>query len=81
MSKHKILADYVHRAWSRWMLHLFSRCEHNSDGTATIPQELVLKWKRQINTAYYRLSEDEKRSDLVEAARILSIVDEHADDT
>lgn len=63
------------------MLHLFSRCEHNSDGTMTIPQASVVRWKRQMATAYDNLSTDEKRSDLVEADRILSIIDDHADDT
>jgi len=63
------------------MLHLFSKCNYNSDGTVTIPQALVSRWRRQIATAYDNLSDDEKRSDLVEADRILSIIDEHADDT
>lgn len=81
MSKREILASYAHKTWSHWMSHLFSKCEHHIDGTVTIPQALVIRWKRQMATAYDNLSEDEKQSDLVQADKILFIVDEHADDT
>ncbi len=63
------------------MAHLFCNCERSIDGTVTIPRALVSRWERQMATAYDDLSEVEKRSDLVEADRILSLLDEHADDT
>lgn len=63
------LADYAHRAWSGWMEYLFSKC----DGQ-TIPDWAWERWKRQAQTAYVDLSEDEKNSDRVEADKIIAIL-------
>ena len=67
------LADYAHEAWSGWMKYLFSKSTLNEDGSVTIPKELVDRWTRQMNTNYYRLSEQEQESDKVEARKMLEI--------
>ena len=57
------LASYEHDRWARWQSHVFNKSILNKDGTVTIPKEYVDRWKRQINTNYINLSEEEKESD------------------
>ena len=68
------LANYAHNTWSNWMKYLFSQSKQNEDGSITIPKELVQRWKRQINTSYVNLPENEQKSDLDEADEILDIM-------
>lgn len=69
------LADLAHKSWSGWMEHLFEKSESNEDGTVVIPKELVERWKRQIETKYEDLSDDEKESDRKEARKVLKILE------
>jgi hypothetical protein len=73
MNNREQLADYAHDAWSGWMEYLFEKSKENSDGSVTIPTELVKRWKRQLNTSYKDLSEKEKNSDRDEADKMIKI--------
>ena len=68
------LSDYAHSAWAGWMKYLFEKSTKNTDGSVTIPSELVERWERQVNTEYDFLSELEKDSDRKEAIRMLNIM-------
>lgn len=68
------LAAYAHNAWSGWMIYLFSKCTEHPGGFYTIPVWAVKRWKRQMDTNYCDLPEEEKQSDREEADRILSLV-------
>lgn len=65
------LAAIQHQIWADWMTYLFSRCDHDlpivlsalEPGSCIIPASLVKRWKRQIETHYNDLSEDEKEGD------------------
>lgn len=57
------LADKVHAVWSHWMQYMFSCGTHNDNGTWTMPKDKVEWWRRQANTVYADLSENEKQSD------------------
>lgn len=70
------MAAHMHSAWSGWMIYLFSRCTMNEDGTATIPFWAVQRWKRQMNTAYDDLPEEEKESDRKEADELLGALND-----
>jgi hypothetical protein len=70
------LAAYAHDTWSGWMKHMFKKTHLNDDGTETIPAELVVRWRRQMNTDYVDLPDGEKESDRKEADKILAIVEE-----
>lgn len=76
----ELLADFEHDRWSRWQKYLFSKCIVNSDGTLTIPKELVNRWTRQMNTNYKNLPEEEKNSDRREARRIIECIKERTFD-
>lgn len=67
------LAEYAHTAWSGWMIYMFMKSERNTDGSITIPASLAERWTRQMHTNYFALPEDEQKSDLVEADKILEI--------
>lgn len=69
----ELLANYSHRAWSGWMKYQFGKSVQNTDGSVTIPKELVERWTRQMNTEYKDLPESEKKSDRKEAVEILSL--------
>lgn len=73
----ELLAQYAHVAWSGWMSYMFERSVANSDGTMTIPAELVARWQRQVQTPYPLLPENEKESDRHEADTILAITQDH----
>lgn len=75
------LAAYAHEAWSGWMVYLFSQGNQRLrtiDGESSVVFELpawaVERWQRQLKTPYADLPEAEKRSDRVEAAKMLAIV-------
>lgn len=68
------LAEYAHEAWSRWMRYLFSKSTVNSDGSVTIPASLVKRWTRQMNTNYHMLPYSEQQSDILEADKMLDIM-------
>ena len=76
MDKREQLAEYAHGAWSGWMAYLFEKSSFNSDGTVTIPVWAVERWKRQSETAYVNLPENEKESDRKEADLMLEIIGE-----
>lgn len=71
------LAGYAHEAWSGWMKYLFDNSQHLGSGTVMIPAKLVERWKRQMNTDYNDLPENEKESDREEALKMMEIVREH----
>lgn len=67
------LAALAHEQWSEWMKYLFSNCVENPySGELVLPKWAVDRWRRQMNTPYAELPEDEKQSDRVEADRVLS---------
>jgi len=68
------IAAAVHESWAHWMAHLFRQCESGVNGRMTIPEQLVKRWQRQIDTPYEALSIEEQASDLKEADRILKAV-------
>lgn len=67
------LAAYAHAAWAGWTEYLFSKCSEGEDDTLVIPSPLVARWRRQINTVYGALSEEEKESDRKEATVMMAI--------
>lgn len=69
-------AEFAHSQWSGWMKYLFSKCSVSEDETAIIPKWAVERWKRQMNTPYAELSEQEKESDRDEARGMLRIAKE-----
>ena|SRR3990167_7516806 len=59
-------AAIEHERWARWQDYVHSQCVNNrddGDSRRTIPKELYERAKRQINTPYEDLSEEEKESD------------------
>lgn len=73
MKRRGRLAEYAHDAWRGWMNYLFDKSVHNDDGSVTIPSWAASRWKRQCATKYADLPPDERRSDRVEADKILAI--------
>lgn len=69
------LAELAHKQWSGWMHYLFSKGTFNEDGTWTMPAWAVERWKRQAETPYVELSEEEQDSDRKEADKFLAILD------
>ena len=70
------LAALCHEQWSDWMKHLFSKCHahvYNKE-EVVIPRWAIDRWKRQMNTPYKDLSEEEKESDRREADKFLEIL-------
>lgn len=63
----ELLADVEHKRWAKWQRYLHSVCVRNEDGSLTIPESLVRRWERQINTAYVDLSRVEQEADIREA--------------
>ena len=81
------LAAFAHSQWSGWMEYLFSKChvvyleptlsDPDGEPCLVIPKWAVDRWKRQIQTDYKELSEEEKNSDRKEAAAMIDIIRRH----
>lgn len=68
------LAAIEHERWAHWQKYLHSQCSKNSDGSLTIPRELVERWERQLKTPYHNLSQKEKDSDKEQVKRYLDFI-------
>src|SRR5207302_8701032 len=81
------LADKEHASWARWQDYFFSKCHMYVEGEHlmysrdkvyfSLPRELVERWRRQVDTPYAELSEQEKQSDREEVKHILPIIEEY----
>lgn len=69
------LAELAHGQWSGWMRFLFTQGRENPDGSFTIWDSQVKRWKRQMMSAYYELPGAEQLSDQAEADRYLALFD------
>ena len=67
-------ADIEHDRWARWQKYMFSKGVVGPDGEFHLPEELVDRWFRQIDTPYSELSESEKESDRKETRNYLSLI-------
>lgn len=70
------LAALAHEQWSGWMRYMFNVCPDREGGHKEIPASLVIRWQRQVDTAYADLPEEEKESDRQEADRVLALLTE-----
>ncbi len=68
------LADVQHAIWSHWMAYQFSVCQHNEDGSVTIPADKVERWVRQQVTTYSALTDKERESDREQADKVLKVL-------
>jgi hypothetical protein len=68
------LAALEHGQWVGWMKYLFEKSTEGGDGNVEIPAILVDRWKRQMNTSYVDLPENEKESDRAEADKVLRVI-------
>lgn len=68
------LAGIEHERWSHWQRYMHEKCERRSDGSLTIPPDLVSQWERLSATAYSGLSEAERKSDREQVMRYLPTV-------
>lgn len=68
------LAAIEHARWSHWQNYMHGKCTRNSDGSLTIPKELVDKWENQSKTAYTNLTEKEKESDREQVDKYLPLL-------
>ncbi len=64
------LADLVHEMWAGWMSWLYSHWYDVHSSGETFQN----RWRRQMETPYAALSEEEKESDRQEARRILELL-------
>lgn len=67
-------AAQAHDQWSHWMKYLFSKSIENQDGSVTIPKDLVDRWKRQMETSFFMLSEQEQKSDYEQADKFIKLL-------
>lgn len=67
-------AALEHARWARWQRYLFTKCIPTTGGALVIPQPLVERWIKQIETPYERLSEEEKESDREQVREYLPLV-------
>lgn len=68
------LAAIEHERWAHWQRYLHEQCEPLDDGSLRIPAELAARWKRQFETPFAELSENERESDREQVLRYLPTV-------
>lgn len=62
------LAALSHDQWSGWMRYMIGRLEGPD------PKVWLDRWRRQMETPYDKLPENEKESDRREADRVLAVI-------
>ena len=73
------LARLCHEQWSGWMKYLFEKTEPGHREGSYIPKWADERWRRQMNTPYEKLTEEEKDSDRKEADRFLNVISQAPD--
>lgn len=69
------LASLMHDVWSHWMKYQFTQCvPDDHPGDLCIPKKKVERWKRQMETPYDELTEEEKNSDRDQADKVLELL-------
>lgn len=68
------IANFCHEQWMGWMSYMFSKCTILNNGDMVIPKNYVDRWKRQIDTIYANLPENEKESDRIEARKFVEMM-------
>lgn len=68
------LANLEHERWSRWQNYMHSKCMRQSDGSLLVPSALVERWERQMQTAYWDLTDEEKTSDRDQVQQYLPLI-------
>lgn len=68
------LAANEHQRWADWQSYFFSKCERNADGALVVPIGYEQALRRQIETPYADLTEQEKQSDRAEVLGILQLI-------
>lgn len=77
------LAVIQHEIWAHWMKYLFSKCSEQElfengkyfkTGNLVINKDLVEHWKRQIETPYSELTEQEKQSDRNQVEKFIHLL-------
>ena len=76
------LAAEQHEIWVHCMEHIrywaaeFHRKSEHDDLHFALPEELIERWRRQMNTSYADLPEEEKGSSRYQADKIISVLAE-----
>ena len=65
MSLREELAALEHEQWAHWTAHLLDH----------FTPENVARWRRQVDTPYERLSDEEKEKDREWADKVLALLD------
>ncbi len=68
------LAAIEHERWAHWQRYMHSKGNMQSDGSLTLPAELVRRWQAQIATSYVDLSDAEKESDREQVRQYLQLI-------
>lgn len=69
------LAAAEHERWSHWQRYMHGKAVRNSDGSLTIPAELVGRWERLMETPFDQLTADEQESDREQVRRYLPLLE------
>lgn len=75
------LAAIEHERWAHWQRYLHEQCQQSSDGSLTIPPDLVQRWTEQMGTPYAHLPEHQKESDREQVQRYLPVIARAVRDT
>ena len=67
------VASLVHDIWVNWMRYFQKRVRWKEGVGWVIPEEMIIRWQRQMRTAYADLSEEEKESDRHQADKIIEL--------
>jgi len=70
----ELFANQAHASWAGWVNYLFSISTTTPDGVVVIPKKTAMRWRRQMQTHYIDLPEEEKESDRKEVDEYLALL-------
>ena len=68
------IAAVQHEIWTHWMECLIAQGEDGYVDRIAIPAEVARRWRRQMDTPYADLSEEEKESDRDQAEKVMAAI-------
>jgi len=71
------LADIEHQRWSNWMQYVFSVSLVSDEGHLKTGPLYANRWRRQMNTPYSELTEEETQSDRNQVLHDHPAIEEH----
>ncbi len=76
VEEREMVASLVHELWIQWMQYFQKQVRWIEGMGWAIPEDIIVRWQRQMRTKYDDLPEEDKESNRRQADKILDLMAE-----